>query len=121
LTHTGLLRIRMDSEGATYLPRLDDGLHTRDLSFEEWWNEIVFKDKDGETFSRKELVITAANQDGGGHVDPDLDEVYDRIVRENSIGWIIQNGNEQKPMADPTKPAIRQIAHELLKTLSKIT
>jgi hypothetical protein len=99
----------------------DDVPLTRQVSFEEWWHEIVFKDKSGNLLSRKELVLTAANQDGGGHVDPELDEVYDKLVRENTLGWLKSSGGKTEPIGDPTKASIRQIAHELIKLLKSRT
>lgn len=122
MTHWGLLRISLDDHGARYLPHLGDG-QSREVSFDEWWNEIVFKDQGGDAVSRKDLILTAANQDGGGHVDPALDGQYDKLVRENSLGWFVAKGADGigEPMGDPTKAAIRQIAYEALHVLRPLT
>jgi len=63
------------------------------------------------------LILTAANQDGGAHVDPALDEVYADLSERNSLAWIANDGQGEHPMEGPEKVAIRQIAHEALKSL----
>ena len=34
----------------------------------EWWNEVVMVQDN--SFSRKDIILATANQDGGAHVDP---------------------------------------------------
>jgi len=117
VSHMGLLAIQLGDAGVRYIPRGEHTPHKREVSFDEWWNEIVFKTQGHDAVSRKDLILTAANQDGGGHVDPELDEVYARLVKENSLGWLAGNGDKTEPMGDPTKAAIRQISAEVLMVL----
>jgi hypothetical protein len=117
-THMSLLAVRLDPTGAKYVPLLGELPISREMTFGEWWNEIVFTDQAGNLLSRKELVLTAANQDGGGHVDPALDEVYDKLVRDNSLSWFVGKNGKSEAMGDPTKAAIRQIAYEVLAVLA---
>jgi hypothetical protein len=37
--------------------------------FDDWWNTIVFDNRLGATLTRRQLVLNAANKDGGGHID----------------------------------------------------
>ena len=122
LDYHGLIMTRVSSTGDTgdvrYLPTLDD-LHwtLKARKFLDWWfRDIVFKDKDGEIFTRKDLVLAIANTDGGGHVDPELGQVYIKLSRENSLGWLFHAGSREW-FENPVPPAIRQIAHEMLRTL----
>jgi hypothetical protein len=116
--HIGLLTMQMDSSGLRYVPKLADPRTRTGLSFEEWWNEIVFTDDGNHNrISRKDLILTVANQDGGGHVDPGIDGVYDNFVRDNPLGWTLVRGGNSEPMSDPTKIAIRQIAFEVISVL----
>ena len=87
------------------------------LPFEKWWNNNVIKDNKGRFFSRKQLILHVADTDGGAHVDPELDEQYMDFSRKNSLGWVIGDGNIEKPFPPPTMACIRQIAHEVLETL----
>jgi hypothetical protein len=94
-------------------PKLEEGAWR---PFDVWWRtEEVVKDDHGLTFSRRELVLAVANQDGGSHVDPTLREAYARLSRSNSLGWIFgANGIEdaQAPLGNPVPAAVRQIALE---------
>jgi len=64
-------------------------------------------------------VLNVANTDGGGHVDPALDEAYLDLSRNNSLGWVINKGDVQRPFPPPVMACVRQIAHEVLETLKK--
>ncbi len=87
------------------------------LRFPDWWNKNIIKDEQGRFFNRRELVLNVANTDGGGHVDPTLDEAYLDLSRKNSLGWTLVEGDVQKPFPSPVFACIRQIAHETLETV----
>jgi hypothetical protein len=116
--YSGLVAVLGNLQGAKYVPFLDDILHTnRTMPFEEWWAISVFIDGKRRKFSRGELVLTAANQDGGAHVDPGLNGQYEALSKKNAMGVWFAACAKTGPMANPERAAIRQIAHELLKTL----
>jgi hypothetical protein len=94
---------------------LDKALFQRQVPFTQWWEEEVFQHPDGSGLSRKELVLNAADTDGGAHVDPQLNETYARFSRENAMGLCADAAG--KPIHGATQAAIRQIAHETLRTL----
>lgn len=122
MTDCPLTFMRVGSPSPRFLALCQTGggpLGERWLPFEKWWNNNVIKDNRGRFFSRRELVLNVANTDGGGHVDPTLDEAYLDLSRNNSLGWIIQRGDVQKPFPPPVMACIRQIAHEVLETLKK--
>jgi hypothetical protein len=114
-SHIGLAMMTMTEAGADYFAPLDDVPWKRWLSFGDWWNEIIFVDRERAEMSRKNLVLAVANQDGGAHVDPTLSETYARLSRHNSLGWVFEPGNV--PIENVTRSAIRQVGHEALKTL----
>jgi hypothetical protein len=115
--HGGLVFIAIGAPRTRYVAMLDDVPMTRLLPFSDWWNAPVFIDNARNVLSRKDLVLIAANQDGGTHVDPALDERYDRLAHENALGYTAIDDGIARPMEGPEKAAIRQIAHEVLKTL----
>ncbi len=122
--YNGLTMMRLStSEGASYVAPLNDGPPTRSrtkkLAFNTWWNGMfVIKDKDGTTLTRKDLVLNTVNTDGGAHVDPKLNIAYANLSRFNSLGWkVFRNDIEDDFKNSPVIPSIRQIAHEVLKTL----
>jgi hypothetical protein len=116
-SHGGLVCIALGPPRTRYVAMLDDVPRTRRLPFSDWWSVSVFVDKERHVFTRKDLVLTAANQDGGAHVDPALNETYYRLSRENALGLMAVENGVARPMEGPEKAAVRQIAHEVLKTL----
>lgn len=97
---------------------LNSGNSHRMTPFDIWWSEPIIVDTNSKETSRKSLVTIAANQDGGAHVDPSLDEIYGNLTQQNSMGWMKSNqSGAMEPMGDPTKAALRQISHELIKTV----
>lgn len=120
LSHGGLIYLNLSvGDGAKYVAMLDDvpSPMIKWAAFDQWWTMPVLVDKDRRFMSRKDVVLAAANQDGGAHVDPRLDEAYAAISRDNSLGWVSSDGNQSVPMQGAEKATIRQIAHEVLKTL----
>jgi hypothetical protein len=122
--YNGLTMIKMSSaKGASYEAPLDGGPPVRSrtdkLAFNLWWKGMfVIKDQNGDTFTRKELVINTANMDGGAHVDPHLDRAYANLSRFNSLGWkFFRNNIEDNFKNSPVSASVRQIAHEVIKTL----
>lgn len=56
------------------------GTNFSEISIDEWWfNETVFK-HNGKNYSRKLIALSAANKDGGAHVDSSLDKYYEVLA-----------------------------------------
>lgn len=92
----------------------------RTVDFATWWNEPVLKDDKKRTMTRNQLVREVSCTDGGAHVDPELDETYMAISRKNSLGWEVRtNAGVKPPDGRPELACMRQIAHELLLSLSQ--
>lgn len=121
--YTGLIGqcINMEAHQIAYIPILDregDGPPPW-VDFDHWWHMVVIKDEVGNTFSRRDLVLNMANKDGGAHIDPVLTGKYGALSRQNSIGWKgFINNQPPQPVPYPERTAVRQIAHEVLKSLS---
>lgn len=118
-THSGLIvTTSSPGVGAAYTAVLDDhgDGQVRQTDFDTWWNATVFIDSEGRELSRKELVLSVAEQDGGAHVDPTLGNTYADLSRNNSLARHFSNGSKFEPMTGPEKAALRQIGHEVLKT-----
>jgi hypothetical protein len=100
--------------GWYYVPRnLGNTSKYQKKVFNDWWkNQVVIADKHHTRFKRRDLVLFVADKDGGCHVDPELDKEYAELSRFNSLGW------EPKPQNRVELACIRQIAHEVLKSLS---
>ena len=118
LAHGGLISILTGPNQIRYVARLDNfPINTvKIIDFDSWWNKPVFVDKKGRELTRKDLILTSANQDGGAHVDPYLEKKYANLSR-NGLDMIVNHGTGEKLLDKPERVAIRQIAHEVLKTL----
>jgi len=120
-TYNGITAINMTLEGAVYVAPLDDllpGSPPRQVSFEQWWHGVIFVDRGGHETTRGDLILAIANKDGGAHVDPVLDEKYANLSRRNALAWRFSGPRGDVPLTGPEKAAMRQIAHEVLKTLN---
>jgi hypothetical protein len=117
-SHSGLVRQVFRNEGIKVIPLLDDGPFSRRVSFDAWWNGIVFVDCHRNEFSRKDIVLSLANKEGGAHVDSKLDDVYFQLRNGNSLQlYDVDAEGRSLPGEDQVPATMRQIAHELLKTL----
>lgn len=103
------------------------------LPFEEWWRQIVFLSPNGQSLSRKKLVMGIRSQDGGAHYDEYLrkdayfDLVnYDGRELQKRIEGVFSSGQHdevRKALLNVTKftdarnASIRQIAFEVLFSL----
>lgn len=93
------------------------------VSFDQWWDsEVVYaftdESKNQRKLTRRKLILTAANQDGGAHVDAKLDQTYDAVVRGMG-SYLTLNPPGGAPssrvgLGAAHLAAIRQIALEVL-------
>ncbi len=115
----GLVSIGSVNNEQTYIPYLDEAPVKKFgfVNFDEFWNRIIFIDNNKNSFTRKEIVLAIANQDGGAHVDPKIEKKYKELSRENSLGWKASlDGKIWNDSCGSELAAVRQIAHELLRT-----
>lgn len=103
----------------TYKAPLDGRKHERakeKYNFNAWWHRKIIDDRHGNKLTRQKLVLTTCQQDGGAHVDAEIIDNYVKalktfhIVPESSCGEGIIYSNI-------IYASIRQITHEVLKTL----
>lgn len=89
----------------------------RPATFGTWWRTWVMKDTYGALWSREKLVLPLANQDGGAHVDAELEERYAALTRKNGMGWrfhLAGTEDEGEPIrGNPVLTAVRQVGWEL--------
>jgi hypothetical protein len=118
---TTLVMIKLGPEGG-YVPPLDKGPPERyikgKISFEDWWNKILFADEQNNKLSRKDLILSVSNKDGGAHVDPELNGAYADLTHFKSQEWkFIYEGREKNSATQIELASVRQIAHEVIKSL----
>lgn len=117
-SYYGLVSMQMTrGKGAAFVPKGINLDHKyQGWVFKEWWNGLVIKTPNYQ-FTRSKLVLTIANQAGGGHVDPTQDKEYYDLKRSKDLGWtFFKKSGEAVPMNNPDSPSIQQIAMEVLAT-----
>ncbi len=117
VSYIGLSGMSFEVGGESkYVPICNQSDETQNfwIGFDDWWNQIIIDDKIN-IFTRRDVVLYAANKDGGAHVDPKIEHKYYELIFNNSIGWETCIGDESKPMDNNIAyTSIRQIAHEFL-------
>jgi hypothetical protein len=100
-----------------YTPKLTGGMFQSQMPAEVWWNQPIFV-LDRETWvTRKDVVLTAVDKDGGAHVDASLTPKYERLVRGGDLGSFVVESEQDVHeilIAGNHHVALRQIGHELL-------
>ena len=83
------------------------------VGFNRWWTTPTFHDYDGNDFSRKTLVLSVANQDGGAHVDSALGASYHALAWDLSAGFPGRTADVNRVVRTPVWELLRQIAYEV--------
>lgn len=87
--------------------------------FNDWWEVVVLDDQDEIHFTRKEIVLAVCNQDGGAHVDPELDERYYRLEKSRDFAYTFcENSEKVLPRAGAGFASVRQIGLEVMLALN---
>jgi hypothetical protein len=120
-TMIGLGRGALGNNVPDYYPVLDNPIGKKPdyIDFDTWWNNAIFFGKDTTRLSRRDIVLTMADQDGGAHVDPGLKANYANLKHDNPQKVYIVNikGGKGRPSTGAELALMRQIAHEVMKTL----
>ena len=100
-----------------YLPKLE--LASGELiPVSKWWSQTVMKNGNIISLTRKNIVLTAANKDGGAHVDAKLTPAYEELAKDGAMGTSVQynplTGYKVEPDTDAHLLSLRQMGFELL-------
>jgi hypothetical protein len=115
--------IRIRGGEAKYISRFHDSSHRPILvQFHTLWsNESIFRVEDV-SVSRRRLVFALRNQDGGGHLDPKLNEDGYLLMSRASKRSVYfgSRGKPDVPLLGLELASMRQMAWELTKTLEAV-
>jgi len=102
------------------VPNLDTGPPGRLMPAKKWWSQhLIFELETGETFTRRTVVLAAANQDGGAHVDMALDPFYVALSADGAGGSrliTVDDHFEIDASRDLHLVSLRQMGYELLES-----
>jgi len=117
----GMGLFSMGQNGSQYSPKLGNGMFCYDLPVEKWWAQIVFILDPHTSVSRKDVVLVAADKDGGAHVDSELTPYYERLMEGGDLGYFADEHGSEIPISGHHYVALRQMGHELLNSSALIT
>jgi hypothetical protein len=118
----GIGILRSGPKGRSYMPSLGEGWRQAMMPAMEWWNQIIYVIAP-HRISRRDVVLGAANKDGGAHVGGQLSPTYAALV--GTLAGL--RGSELPSDARVTiVVALRQMGYELLNSpallaLAKVT
>jgi tetratricopeptide (TPR) repeat protein len=115
--YMGMGQAKLENGMISYVPNLSPLSPENQVPVSQWWNQVVMIIDKGQRITRKQIVLGAANKDGGAHVDSKLDKEYESLTREGVMGTIyhFKDGVEtNEPTSDVHLLSLRQMAHELL-------
>lgn len=89
----------------------------RELPVSDWWNQVVYIL--GKTqASRKDLILAAANKDGGAHIDANLTPEYETLMTTGQRGFLHYSPTNEthnfQPVMDAHLVYLRQMGFEIL-------
>lgn len=122
LSQQCLLMLSFVGDTARYVPLFENGNRYRFLSFPDWSGEIVLSDQHKRLFRRKQVLKLLANQDGGAHVDPELDDTFAVMKTNNLTGWVVTraDGTTTPFGNDAVYATMRQMTFEVLQSLYRV-
>lgn len=109
--------MRVGGGGSQYFPGLDQSPTRQFVPVSEWWNQVVFVLDPNTKLGRKDIVLTAANKDGGAHVDNALTKEYEALASDGALGefiYVFHGETTTELISNAHCVAIRQMAYELL-------
>lgn len=117
LLFVGLGMMRVESGKMEYFPQLGDGPPVnQSVPVNNWWDQVVMV-LDSQRISRRDIVLAAANKDGGAHVDSRLSAEYAALAKDGAVGsFVYQNEgkSEEVPVQNAHLVSLRQMGYELL-------
>lgn len=99
----GLGMMQLSGSSCGYFPSLNFGPVKEMIPVSQWWNQIVFVLDPQTHLSRRKIILSAANQDGGAHVDASLSKEYEALSSDGAIGYFTYGSKEKKSLSTNTR------------------
>jgi len=120
LLYDGMTSFRASSDGNSVSsfagPGEDNALYRDYIKADGWWKQVVLV-AEGTRYSRRDMVLGVANQEGGAHVAPEPTAEHQKLMT-SGLTWDlveVSDGVETiTPAADVRFKYVRQMAYELL-------
>ncbi|MDC6118736.1 hypothetical protein PJX95_11800 [Serratia rubidaea] len=119
IMYQGLVSTTFSNGEITHQPNLGNFPHSHKfLTVSEWMNQTVIV-LDSKKITRKKLILSAANQDGGAHVDSKIDHIYNQLSQDGAYfkKVYLRNGVYLLSADQPGEVhfmSLRQLGYEIL-------
>jgi hypothetical protein len=110
--YDGMSLLESNVAGGSVRPALETAHVRRIVSAQDWWTEDVYV-LNQLRLARKDIVLRAANQDGGAHVDAKLNAEY-AAFKSGIWTFSSTDPNAAHDIPEPQLVFLRQMAYELL-------
>jgi hypothetical protein len=120
IQHDGLTSFRVSSDGEKVSsfdgPGEDNALYRDYIKADKWWQQgVLFAE--GTRYSRRDVVLGVAEQEGGAHVAAEPTAEYQKLMTPG-LTWDLVDVNDGvetiTPVGDLRFKYVRQMAYELL-------
>lgn len=116
----GLAAVTIVDGALQYIAPLDGRPRLEPALFEQWWERPIVADMAQNAFSRSDMVLHLANQEGGAHYDEELRQPYADLAKSNSLGYYFSDAaGDAQPAGSPVPANVRQIGWELQTTIEE--
>ena len=113
----GMGMMKVGGSKGEYFPHLGNGPRNELVPVSKWWDQVITVLRRTHRLTRKEIVLAAANQDGGTHVDSKLTAGYAALAKDGAIGSFVYGPQEKlevQPIQNAHLVSLRQMGYELL-------
>lgn len=117
ISFVGMGMMHVGGGKCEYFPQLGDGPINELAPVSKWWNQVVMVLDGKHRITRKNIVLAAANKDGGAHVDAKLTAEYAALAKDGAVGLFIyesQGKRDENPIESAHLVSLRQMGYELL-------
>ena len=113
----GLVRVRLAGASTCLTAKLGDSEVKEHLSVEDWWTQIVWILRPEMGIARRDIILAAADKDGGAHVDTKLTVQYEDLIAAGAAGFVKFADRPDLPLQrleGAHLVSLRQIGYEVL-------
>lgn len=117
VSFVGLGMMRIGGENSEYFPQLGGGPISEFIPVSKWWGQVVMVLDGKHRISRRDIVLAAANKDGGAHVDDKLSADYVALAKDGAVGMFVYEtlgARTEAPIQGAHLVSLRQMAYEIL-------
>lgn len=117
-TYNWLINIFLwENTGVKAIPMLDENSNAKFVDFDTRRNWIIFIDKSWNKFTRWDIISFVRHKDWWSHIDGILSTKEFEFMKKESLWINVLTDGKRERIKKLEYMAIRQITHEILKTL----